>query len=130
MDSYLILVPINLQPHDIDHVIPKKVKKEMQQLAKNQKVISEIVSIPLNSLPKDLINHRPAPRSMFSRKQKTDNLESCIKKIKSCSKDAAKNSKDSQKINSKHNNEITEVFDKNSKQLKKRGRRGKQKIKS
>ena len=103
----------------------------MQQLAKNQKVFSEIVSIPLISLPKDLINHRPAPKKLFSSKQRIDNLESCIKKIKNCSKEAAKNSKDSQKINSKHNNnEITEVFDKNAKQKKKRGRRGKQKINS
>lgn len=103
----------------------------MQQLAKNHKINPEvIVSLPIISLPKDLIQHRPAPRKILSRKQKFDNLETCIKNIKTSSKDI-KNSKDSQKHNSKHNNEIMEKaedLDKNAKLKKKRGRRGRKKI--
>lgn len=119
------------QPHDIDHVIPKKVKKEMQQQAKNQKTNSEVAETSIISLPKELIHHRPAPKKILSLNQRIDNLESCVKKIKTSSRDA-KNSKESQKCNSKqHNNEITvkeEVFEKNAKQKKKRGRRGRKKI--
>lgn len=124
-------------------------QQQQLQLKKDSKINNQHAEALPISLSKDLIHHRPAPKKVFTMKQRVDNLEKYISKIKS-PKDLVKNSKDSHttnsKINSKvHNHEITSKADKaetNSKksakakkeekptEKKKRGRRGKIKIKS
>lgn len=76
------------QPHDIDHVIPKKIKKEQQQqqlqLKKDKR--TEMAHLPLLPLPL----HRQMPRKDLTFKDKEENLEGWLKKIKSASKEAKK----------------------------------------
>lgn len=63
------------QPHDIDHVIPKKMKKELLQPKKDKR--SEIVHLPI--LPLSL--HRQFSRKSLTLKEKMENLEICLAKI-------------------------------------------------
>lgn len=68
-------------------MIPKKIKKDQQQLQPKKDKRPEMTHLPLLPLPL----HRQIPRKALSFKDKTDNLENWLKKIKS--KDAPKEAK-------------------------------------
>lgn len=119
------------QPHDIDHVIPKKIKKEQQQLQPKKDKASDIPHIPLLPLPL----HRQVPRKPLSIKEKMASLESCLKKIKTKDAKKMKESNENTKPNhetidssTKPPKEGSQVPVEKLKEKRKPGRPGKKKI--
>lgn len=87
------------QPHDIDHVIPKKIKKEQLQPKKDK--ASEIPLIPLLPLPL----HRQITRKPHTLKEKMASLESCLQRIKTKDTKKLKESNENTKPNDETNHD-------------------------
>lgn len=79
------------KPHDVDHVIPKKVKKEMQLQLKKEQSSERLQesSVP----PENVSSTSKTPscgKNATTPQIKIANLETILKKIKNLKKDAAK----------------------------------------
>lgn len=112
------------QPHDIDHVIPKKLKKEMQLQTKQKDKNQEVENLP--NL-KDVIQHRPAPRNVLSVKEKMENLKLCIDKIQSLKDTKKKNDLKSARLNHEIKPKSDVTSDKQLKEKKMPEKRGRKK---